>query len=573
MNVGNTACCIAFYLFLISLLLPVYHATLPPFGHRVYTYQQTPSGIISKFNNLPGSSNATITTVNAYGGWFSRFMTKVSLRCTNTNVPTSPSARRFIVKNTEATTVSIIACAADGCKHDEYVHCSGSVPANSEAVVTMDNNIHFMIMLYNASFTQECWPKTYGVFPNLKLPLQPGDCAKVPSGPNPALPSVADADVKLEPGASNIEAFSKVTGVEHITLVFDGRMDLCKLYDMYNMSNRVKYPCDSHPSLINITSKKLDDLAQEVASIACANPLVSGVQIDLEPLANPWRDSTIDAIGRMSKALRTGNCIDDTHPNGRYISTFTFAESVDDTLLEALNINGMLSVSGYDLYPDNVDTRFNTPEEYGKKLQRQVEAVLKVTGGISEERCSIPWVLGLPVAASAHEYKSYIPNPEHCGPACTPYNNDADMTDYVKAAFDYIQTRPDVFYQDKETSCFRGFTFWKFDGIEIPKNGGGDYPPKSGNRWSPLGPLPTDLIVLKNQLGSGSNSGNDGSPLRAANQPSKYPLFPVVAAGGAVGVALVGGLLFALRKHAANQDSDSIEEPLVKSLIEDGNKF
>lgn len=492
-----------FHLVLTALLLPLYLASsLPPYGHRVYTYQQSPSGIISQFNNLPGSSNSTITIVNAYGGWFSRSMNKVSLRCTNKNIPTTPSARRFVVKNTEATAVSIIACAADKCKHDEYVHCSGSVPANSEAVVTMDDNIHFMIMLYNASFTQECWPRAYGTFPNLILPLQPSDCAKLPSGPNPPLPSVADAVVKLEQSASNVEAFSKVAGVEHITLVFDGRMDLCEEYNMYNMSNRMKYPCDFSPSLRNISSKKLDDLAQEVASVACANSRVSGVQIDLEPLANPWRDSTIDAIGRMSKALRTGNCVDDAHPNGRYISTFTFAESVDDTLLEALNVNGMLAVSGYDLYPDNIDMRFNTPDEYGKKLKRQVEAVLKVTGGASGEKCSIPWVLGLPVAASAHEYKSYTPNPEHCGPACIKYNNDADMTDYVKAAFDYIQTRPDVFnQQDKETSCFRGFTFWKFDGVEIPKNGGGDYPPKSGNRWSPLGPSPVDLKVLKNQLG------------------------------------------------------------------------
>ena len=51
-----------FHLVLPALLLPLYLASsLPPYGHRVYTYQQSPSGIISQFNN---SVETIIETAN-----------------------------------------------------------------------------------------------------------------------------------------------------------------------------------------------------------------------------------------------------------------------------------------------------------------------------------------------------------------------------------------------------------------------------------------------------------------------------------------------------------------------------
>tara|TARA_B110000091_G_scaffold210833_2_gene254389 strand:- start:613 stop:2388 length:1776 start_codon:yes stop_codon:yes gene_type:complete len=578
----------------ISIIITLISATnLPPYGHRVYTYQPSPSGLVATFNALAGPSNATVSTVNAYGGWFSRSTTKASIHCKSKQTPTNSSKRRFLIKNTEATSVTILSCAQDHCKHDEYVHCSGSVAGNGmNTVVTMDDNIHFMILLYNASYTQECWPKEYGTFPNLQLPLSPTACAQVPSGPNPQLPGPADAVVHLEPGhttskpSTDIDAFANIQGVEHITLVFDGRMDLCVEYDQYNMSNRVEFPCQYAPNLINISSNALDTLAAEVATVACNNPFVSGVQIDLEPLAFPWRSSTIDAIGKMATALKSQECRDATHPHGRYISTFTFAESVTPGLLTALGTNGVLAISGYDLYADNIDTRFNTPTEYGAKLQTQIEKVIKITGGVGDDAtCVVPWVLGLPIAASAHEYKQYIPNPEHCGPACTPYDNGADMTEYMIAAFQYVRTRPDIFALNASTSCFRGFTFWKFDPVTEPKTGGGDYPPHSGNTWRPLGPSAIDLQVLKDQLGGGGGGGggSGSSPTPSTKKKKELPLVPIVV-GSAIGVVALGGIVanFTLRstssldnKKTMEEQSntthmyDSMNEPLVTSSNDD----
>ena len=73
-----------------------------------------------------------------------------------------------------------------------------------------------------------------------------------------------------------------------------------------------------------------------------------------------------------------------------------------------------------------------SPAEYGAKLERQVNATLALVG----PDCRLPWTLGIPVAASAHEYQSYSPSKYHCGPACRAFNNTATMADYVRAAFD-----------------------------------------------------------------------------------------------------------------------------------------
>ena len=67
---------------------------------------------------------------------------------------------------------------------------------------------------------------------------------------------------------------------------------------------------------------------------------------------------------------------------------------------------GYLAISGYDLYPKDNKTTFNTPQEYGNKLKQQVKATLDVTSD-KYGSCRLPWTLGIPVSASAHEYETY----------------------------------------------------------------------------------------------------------------------------------------------------------------------
>ena len=100
------------------------------------------------------------------------------------------------------------------------------------------------------------------------------------------------------------------------------------------------------------------------------------------------------------------------------------------------------------------------------------------------------------MAASAHEYEQYTPSTNFCGPACTPFNNTATMLNYTDVALDVIATTGLAL---NETSCFRGLALWKWD-VESTLKKGGDYPPGSGNRWSPLAPHPDVVAALARRL-------------------------------------------------------------------------
>ncbi len=476
-----------------------------PLGHRMYTYQPQASGLLASFN---ARSAAPISIVNAYGGWFAKSTAPAQIIAVACRTPNkAAAARRFLVNNTNNEPITMLGCAADSCDTSTYLHCSGSIPARTAAVVTVDGDVEWAAFLNeNGSEQSECWPRAKGAFPSITLPMDnpKTECAVDPAsqGPNPPNPPPPKVTLTAEPfhthgrPSSNVSSFASVQGVQHVTLVVDGRMDLCKEYAEFNMSS--ERSCAGAPDPRGISSEDLDAVALSIAKVACAEPVVSGVQIDLEPLADPWKNNTIALIGKLARALiDTEGCkVPDVYPAGRAISTFAFAEDVTDDLVAALGPLGYLAISGYDLYAKDDRSTFNTPTEYRHKLERQVNATLALQGST----CRLPWTLGIPVAASTHEYESYIPSAYHCGPACKSMTNPSGMGEYISAAFDLVRDRPDVFSL-RDDGCFRGLTMWKFDRITATKTGSGDYPPGSGNFWSPMGPTPHALRVLEEEMG------------------------------------------------------------------------
>ena len=73
-----------------------------------------------------------------------------------------------------------------------------------------------------------------------------------------------------------MEAFSKLPGVDAITVVMDGRMDLCDEYDAYGMGNRSRFPCDGAPDIRGMGDATLLDTAKQIASAVCRHASVSG---------------------------------------------------------------------------------------------------------------------------------------------------------------------------------------------------------------------------------------------------------------------------------------------------------
>lgn len=270
-------------------------------------------------------------------------------------------------------------------------------------------------------------------------------------------------------------------------------MNLCAEYRQYNMTQYLD-GCDDVPDVRTMTKAEIEHAARTIARTYCALPVVSGVQVDLEPFSGAFVPGVVALLRRTAELLRGPQCVDSAHPHGRFVSLFTFAESLatpqGKQLLDAIKPNGYVIISGYDLYPDNPDTRFNTVASYRTKLIKQVRATVSVLEG-----SDLAWSLAIPMTASSHEYESYSPSKKFCGPACTPYKNDAKMVDYVNAALDVVESMPKVFAMS-HSSRFRGLTLWKWgeegDVMEYPKH--------SNNTWLPNAPSAEVLEVLHKRL-------------------------------------------------------------------------
>ena len=162
-----------------------------PLGHRMYTYQPQASGLLASFN---ARSAVPISIVNAYGGWFAKATapTKIiAVACRTASK--AAAARRFLVNNTNSEPITMLGCAADSCDSSTYLRCSGSIPAHTAAVVTLDDDVEWAAFLNeNGSEQSECWPKAKGAFPSITLPMDDPktECAVDPAsqGPNPPNP-------------------------------------------------------------------------------------------------------------------------------------------------------------------------------------------------------------------------------------------------------------------------------------------------------------------------------------------------------------------------------------------------
>ena len=479
-----------------------------PLGHRTYTYQAKPFAAFTSFNTEAAAMGTQpVSIVNTYGGWFTSELINAKVSC-DLAPPGADPPQALPVANTATQPVVVLTCATDGCKGAAWTHCKRTIPARTNATLVLDPGLHYIYLIYNDSYAEECWPKQYGYWPAL-LTLPLGADAKAQcTAPTPATPvAIPAGDVKhlnVQPGGatgapfSDVSEWSRAPGVTALTVNFDGRMDLCAEYAEYNVS---KAGCSDVPDVSVLDDAGLAVAADTIAKVVCAIPSAGTAQIDLEPFSGVYKPHIVKLMGLIAAALRSPTpygCVDAAHPNGRAVSLFTFAESIANAgLIEAMGPNGMVVLSGYDLYPDTNDTKFNSPAEYATKLKRQVEAWLALP-----EAADTQWTLGLPMSASAHEYEAYVPDAsrEHCGPACTPYNNTVTQDAYISAALDVIEamgTGPDGVFAMNATSRFRGLSLWLWSG---PNTTAGQYPPNSGNYWLPTNPSSATLSVLHKRL-------------------------------------------------------------------------
>ena len=210
-----------------------------------------------------------------------------------------------------------------------------------------------------------------------------GDMEYYPDGPQTYFPASAVAAAAKYAQSTN--------GVEYVVAVVDGRMDGGHSFS---------------PDLSKRTQAEVEAWANSTAQIVCASANVDGIQIDLEPVAPPYATRLVQFLAQLSKALRSDEqgCVTAMHPQGRSVSAFMMAPAATAAVWEALGPNGYVTVSGYDLSEAPAGTP-STVAEYGTRLGAVVDAITA-----SAQRHNGSFVLGIPAAASCHEFELFTPS-------------------------------------------------------------------------------------------------------------------------------------------------------------------
>merc|ERR1712193_417795 len=228
------------------------------------------------------------------------------------------------------------------------------------------------------------------------------------------------------------DTYSKVDGVGQIVALLDARLDGWNMIEQYNNNDAYNFG-DFYP---NLPTVQLGKLAKQTSQLFCKDSTLNGIQIDLEPYQDPYKESLETFIKAMVTEMEdeTGEngCKDAAHPKGRTTSYFTFAHRTRTSFTkELMGNNGYYVFSGYDLKPKNLAFEYNNVTEFGNNLRSEIPAIKRVLTDPNAK-----FTLGVPIAASCHEYEHYVPmHGEGCGPACQPFDSGVVMADYVAELF------------------------------------------------------------------------------------------------------------------------------------------
>merc|ERR1711934_923839 len=244
--------------------------------------------------------------------------------------------------------------------------------------------------------------------------------------------------------------YAKAPGVKSITALLDARMDGWNMIENYNNYDACDFG-DFYPNLNNLTAPHIKTLAQYTAKLFCADDNLGGIQVDLEPYQDPYKES-LEA----------------------------FVTSLAENMRDAEGSNGC---------------EYNNVTEFGINLDEEIGFFRKAIGPNGK------FTLALPIAASCHEYEQYIPmHGDGCGPACQMFDANKDqgitMDQYVQKAMDIV-TDPkwgDLF-KLKEGGQFIGLSFWTWT-YDMT------YPPMKwfNNLFLPPTPSTKVLQILKKEL-------------------------------------------------------------------------
>lgn len=200
--------------------------------------------------------------------------------------------------------------------------------------------------------------------------------------------------------------------------------------------------------------------ADKVTRQLCADPRIDGVQFDLEPFDVSSKNGQYYFYLQIAKNFAGENegenfhCVGSGHPKGRFFSIFAFAEVIRAETASAEHVaeiltrfeNGYMIQSLYDLVHSPAGT-LNPAPLYAQQAQQAVKNMKTWANELD-----IPYSIGIPAAATAHEYSACY------GSTCEAAPNGETgypMIEYTTAAIGAINNH-DV----RSDSLFMGVDVW-----------------------------------------------------------------------------------------------------------------
>jgi len=302
------------------------------------------------------------------------------------------------------------------------------------------------------------------------------------------------------------DTYSTTAGVKQIVSLIDSRLDGWNMIELYDHHDACEFG-DFYPNLNNLTKTQLGNLAKQTAKLYCEDDNLGGVQIDLEPYQDPYKQSLETFLTAMSTEMKdesgANGCKNARHPEGRTTSYFTFAHRTrDDFYKTVFNDNSYFVFSGYDLRPKSDDFEYNNVTEFGNNLEWEIngggpEVPQRKYNLRTATKSGAHWTMALPIAASCHEYEHYVPmHGAGCGPACQPWDTGIKMSQYVQKMMDVLTAPHNIdLFNFQKNKQFLGLSFWVWT-YDMT------YPPMKwfNNLFLPATPSTDVLTILKKEL-------------------------------------------------------------------------
>ncbi|WP_154674225.1 hypothetical protein [Nakamurella lactea] len=251
--------------------------------------------------------------------------------------------------------------------------------------------------------------------------------------------------------------------------------------------------------------------ADKVAAQVCADPHIDGIQFDLEPFDVSSKNGQYHFYLQLAKNFagqHTGNpahdpydCIDATHPRGRFYSVFTFAEAIRPGTPSAGNVRDILNAYNNGYLLDSLYDLSSAPAGTLNGLDSYTDAVRREAGNAKlwANRLHIRYGYGIPASASAHEFTTCSADADAIG-SCIPDSTGASgypMISYTRAAVAAIQAT-----NAPRDPRYIGTAIWDF----------GDHVSWNGLNFGPVPATDDVLGYLATSLPGSQNPGRARGP-------------------------------------------------------------